>query len=224
MTQHFVSLCDKMFSGAESLYILGDFIEYWLGDDQQLGDLADAFSALQRLKNSGAAVYFMHGNRDFLLSETFAQGFGCELLKDPTLLQINGKPTALLHGDTLCTDDTAYLEFRKLVRSPQWQQAFLAKPLQERVDIATGLRETSKQATQEKNNDIMDVNPLAVQQLFREQKVMQIIHGHTHRPGIHDYQIDGQLCQRIVLGDWYKTASILVVDNGHMDMQTIPLV
>ena len=201
---------------AESLYVLGDLFEYWIGDeglDQPYAmRIAQAFRALA---DRGVRVYFMHGNRDFLIGGRFAQTSGMQLLPDPTLVALYGTPTLLMHGDTLCSDDHEYQKFRAMVRDPAWQQTFLAKPLDERVRMAREVRGKSEQAKQVKDMTIMDVTPATVDDAFRAHHYARLIHGHTHRPAHHEHKVDGRDCERWVLADWYDHGSYLLCDaNG----------
>jgi UDP-2,3-diacylglucosamine hydrolase len=196
---------------AQALYILGDFFEYWVGDDDPADELSDVFTAFELLQQNRIPVYFQHGNRDFLAAEKFSRRTGCQLINDPHQTEFFGTPVVLMHGDSLCTDDVKYQEFKKLVRGSEWQQHFLAKPLTERKEIVEGLRKTSIEATSSKQENIMDVNDNAVQQIFEKFRVQYLIHGHTHRPDIHTSHIDNQQCVRIVLGDWYDHGSLLSV-------------
>ena len=201
---------------AESLYVLGDLFEYWIGDEglaQPFAqELAQAFRALGQ---RGTHVYFMHGNRDFLIGERFALASGMRLLADPTVVDLYGTRTVLMHGDTLCSDDHEYQEFRALVRNPAWQQAFLAKPLDERTRMAREARGRSEQSKQVKDMTIMDVTPATVDSAFRAHHSARLIHGHTHRPAHHEHKVDGRDCERWVLADWYEHGSCLLCDaNG----------
>ncbi|MBI5040345.1 MAG: UDP-2,3-diacylglucosamine diphosphatase [Gammaproteobacteria bacterium] len=205
------------------LYILGDLFEAWIGDDNDDAHDQRILAALHATTARGIPIWVMHGNRDFLLGETFAHATGCTLLADPTLIQLNGEPTLLMHGDTLCTDDHEYQQFRTLVRNPAWQQQFLAKPLAERRAIAANLRETSRQRTGEKDAEIMDVNPQTVEATLRAHGVRRLIHGHTHRPATHNLSIDGERAQRIVLGDWYEQGSVLRCDEDGLHLETLAL-
>jgi UDP-2,3-diacylglucosamine hydrolase len=190
-------------SGA--LYILGDFFEAWIGDDDLEDDLHAGLAAdLRALALGGVPVFFLPGNRDFLAGEVFAQAAGLILLADPTTIDLFGTPTLLTHGDAYCTDDINYQAFRRQVRDPAWQAAFLARPLAERHALARELRERSELAKAGKKPEIMDVNIDAVSLAFRERGVSRIIHGHTHRPARHQYLIDGRPCERWVLADWYE--------------------
>ena len=193
---------------ADTLYILGDLFEVWLGDDQLDHDplARQVADALRTLTNSGAQsglrVFFMHGNRDFLIGERFAREAGLTLLNDPTLITLNGQRCLLLHGDTLCTDDVAYQAFRTQARDPTWQAAVFAKPYRERVAFARNIRQQSNTEKSLKAEDIMDVSRATVEQVFRNWNYPLMIHGHTHRPATHDHEIDGQRCIRHVLADW----------------------
>ena len=185
--------------GASALYILGDFLDAWIGDDAPLSpELADMLAALRELSDGGLPIHFMHGNRDFLIGRQFAERWGLTLLDDPTVIKIHGQPVMLTHGDLLCTDDTAYQQFRAMVRDPRWQADFLAKPLEERQAIAQELRQRSTMDTGRKAAEIMDVNPAEVDRRMSAVGVDRLIHGHTHRPAIHRWDDRA----RIVLGDW----------------------
>lgn len=188
--------------GADALYILGDLFEAWIGDDDDAPWLGELRTALRRLADAGTALYFLHGNRDFLLGEAFAAGCGLELLTEPTVIDLYGRPALLLHGDSLCTEDRDYQAFRAQVRNPAWQQAILAKPLAERRQLAAMLRNESKMAGQGKSAEIMDVTPAEVEQALQQHGVDLLIHGHTHRPARHPLSVDGRPAERIVLGDW----------------------
>lgn len=211
----FLRFADEIAAKADKLYILGDFLEYWLGDDNPPLSLQPVFEKLNTLATEhGTALYFMHGNRDFLIGEDFSQRCHLTLLNDPHIINIRGRRALLLHGDTLCTDDTEYQKFRTMVRSQQWQQDFLSKSLEERIAIAEQLRQASREATAEKDQAIMDVNSQATEKLFIDSDVDLIIHGHTHRPKIHQENINNVDTTRIVLGDWYKTGSYLRINDS----------
>lgn len=199
--------------GAE-LYILGDLLEYWVGDDDPAPWLEPLLRELRRVSERGVSVKLMHGNRDFLMGAAFARRSGAELIEDPTLIELYGEPTLLLHGDTLCTDDLAYQAYRQEVRSPAWQQAVLAKSLEERVEMALALRARSQQVNAEKGEELMDVNPEAVAQAMRSHGVRRMIHGHTHRPATHRFELDGAPAERIVLSDWYRCGEVLRCDDA----------
>jgi UDP-2,3-diacylglucosamine hydrolase len=205
------------------LYILGDLFEAWIGDDDDNAHYQQVLAGLRATTARGLPIWVMHGNRDFLLGEDFARATGCTLLADPALIDLGGIPTLLMHGDTLCTDDHEYLQFRQMVRNPDWQRQFLAKPLAERRQIAANLRETSRQRTGEKQAEIMDVNQLSVLGTLQQHGVMRLIHGHTHRPAVHNLTLGGQPAQRIVLGDWYEQGSLLRSENGSLKLIDLPL-
>lgn len=184
---------------SRSLYLLGDVFEYWAGDD----DIDDAFNrkvvdALRALSDKGIALYWIAGNRDFLVGEIFARATGATLLPDPHVADIAGQQVLLLHGDAQCTDDGDYMAFRTQVRNPAWQQAFLARPLADRKAIIEGMREGSRDAQREKSMAIMDVNPAEIDKLFDTHRITLMIHGHTHRPASHDTSAG----IRHVLPDW----------------------
>ena len=213
--ERFISLLEEKGRAAEALYILGDFFEYWIGDD----DLAEPFNAviaslLKDLTRHGVPLYLMHGNRDFLIGEGFCAATGASLMQDPSVVDIAGVKTLLTHGDTLCTDDLDYQTWRRKARDPAFQAAFLAKPLDERRQQVHQMREKSKQVVQEKTAEIMDVNDAAVRQALREHGVRRLIHGHTHRPGRHAIEVDGRHCERWVLPDWYGRGGYLQVGSG----------
>ena len=216
ITRQFTDFLQTTASRAEALYILGDLFEYWAGDDD-LKDVrhADILTALRNLSNAGTRVCFMHGNRDFLLGEAFAQATGITLLTDPTLVTLYGRQVLLSHGDMLCTDDVEYQTFRAQVREAAWQQQFLAQPLAARKAQIEALRQRSEQEKSHKAESIMDVNAEAVQAWLRQYDYPQLlIHGHTHRPGRHVIEIDGHHCERWVLGDWYEQGSCLRCDDA----------
>jgi UDP-2,3-diacylglucosamine hydrolase len=190
---------------AHRLYILGDLFEVWLGDDDPAEGQTQVIDSLRQLSSS-CDLYFMAGNRDFLLGEAFASRVGMTLLDEPLLLQLGQLRVALLHGDSLCTDDHNYQAFRSMVRERRWKDDFLAKPLLERQQIALQLRNDSIAAKSKKSNEIMDVNADAVAKCFHENRADVIIHGHTHRPATHYYESN---LRRIVLGDWVREPSFL---------------
>ena len=198
-----------MAPGADALYILGDLFEYWVGDD----GLGMPFPATIARSLTGAAarmpVRFMHGNRDFLVAHAFAESTGIELIQDPTLVDLYGTRTVLMHGDTLCTDDVQYQQTRKQMRNPAWQAAVLTRPIAERVAIAQGMRAQSEATKAGKDMDIMDVSQSAVEQAFRDCACDVMIHGHTHRPARHEYTVDGRKRVRWVLPDWYEAGGYL---------------
>lgn len=190
---------------AEALYILGDLFEYWVGDDD-LEDPANAAiaTALRELSDSGVELNVMRGNRDFLLGDRFATATGARLLPDPYVLSLPAWQFVLSHGDALCTDDQAYQAFRAQSRAPEWQAAFLAKPLGERRAIARALRAQSESGKQDKAAYLMDLNVSATEDFLRDHGYATFIHGHTHRPATHDHIVDGISVERWVLSDWHE--------------------
>ena len=204
---------------AAVLYVLGDLFEYWIGDeelDAPDGDplarrVAEAFAVLSR---GGVGVRLMHGNRDFLIGKRFCEVSGARLLQDPAVEKIGGARTLLMHGDTLCTDDVDYQAWRKVARSREWQREFLAKPLPERRRALQALREKSKEVVGAKPAEIMDVNDGAVREALREHSLTRLVHGHTHRPARHTLEVDGRLCERWVLPDWYERGGYLAIDDA----------
>lgn len=219
----FVRLLGDLPGHASALYILGDLFEFWIGDDAPLPAYGDALEALRRADAEGLPVHFMHGNRDFLVGTQFARDTGCRIMTDPTVVDIAGEPVLLMHGDTLCSDDTDYQEFRRLVRDPRWQRTFLGEPLEKRLEIAKVYRGESMKRTREKPMEIMDVAQQAVVDAVKRHRVRYLVHGHTHRPGVHDLVVDGRAVRRIVLGDWHEHGSVLEWDDNGFELKTIPL-
>ncbi len=194
---------------ADAVYILGDLFEAWIGDDDESPLNLEVMQGIRGCVDAGTPVYVMHGNRDFLLGERFAMQSRCTLLPDPACIDLYGIPTLLMHGDLLCTDDTEYLAFRGMVRDSKWQSELLAKPLAVRREMAAEMRRNSREKTAGKPESIMDVNPAAVLDAMTRHAALQLIHGHTHRPGVHSLHIAGQPASRYVLGDWYDQGSML---------------
>ncbi|NMG74805.1 UDP-2,3-diacylglucosamine diphosphatase [Aromatoleum diolicum] len=209
-TQAFLAFLDGPARAAEMLYILGDLFEYWAGDDDAETPLnAMVCESLAALSASGVTIAFLPGNRDFLLGEAFAAAAGMRILADPTLIDLDGRPVLLSHGDILCTDDQAYQTYRRQVRDPAWQTAFLNRPLGERKHLIESLRRRSESAKLEKSMEIMDVNDSAVEALLRGNAYPTLIHGHTHRPARHAHRVDEHTCARWVLSDWHGEATYL---------------
>lgn len=218
LTRAFSYFLEHTATDATQLYLLGDIFEAWIGDDCPTPGLDDLLQQLKTLSDNGCEIFFQHGNRDFLVGEQFCQTIGAKLLPEELVLSLPMGETVVLHGDQLCTDDTEYMQFRALVRNPQWQQDFLSKSLEERLAIARQLRDTSKQRTTEKSDYITDVNPDAVKQSFADNQVSLMIHGHTHRPAVHKVELGSESATRIVLGDWDKLGWYLKVDQGGYDL------
>lgn len=208
-------------TSADALYILGDLFEFWLGDDVPSQSSVAVAGALSRISAGGVPCYFMHGNRDFLLRETYAQQAGMELLPEEHVIDLYGERVLLMHGDSLCTDDIAYQRLRTVVRNPAWQRDTLSKTPQERLEMALQMREASAEHKGNEDMSIMDVNHGEVIRAFERHDVLRMIHGHTHRPATHDLQVNGQSAQRIVLGDWYTQGSVLRVQPGHYELSSL---
>ena len=185
-------------SDCESLYILGDLFEAWVGDDDDASLAVQVRGLLRDFSAAGPALYIMRGNRDFLLGEAFCGTVGAQLLDDPTPIDLHGVPTLLMHGDSLCTADSDYQDFRTTVTDPVWQTRVLARSLDQRRGLAAELRAMSGEANSNKAADIMDVTRDEVEKVMRAHGVRQLIHGHTHRPTRHE-EVSGV---RWVLGDW----------------------
>lgn len=204
ITRRFVHFLGGHARDAAALYILGDLFDFWVGDDAAGAPLeAEVTGALARLSASGTAVRVMHGNRDFLLSTGFQRSAGAELIEDPTLTDLYGVSALLMHGDTLCIDDLDYQAFRRRVREPATQRAFLGLPVEQRRAQVGQTRAHSERAKREKAADIMDVTPSAVEAALRKHGYPRLlIHGHTHRPATHRHELDDRTCERWVLADW----------------------
>ena len=215
--QLFLEFLEQIKPQADALYILGDLFEYWVGDDMLELPTFKPFSAviskLNELNQAGVDLYFIAGNRDFLIGDDFAKKTGCQLLPDHYLIQLYGKATLIMHGDTLCTDDIEYQKLRTMLRSENWQKTFLNLSIEERIQQAQELRDTSKKETIAKQAYILDVNQTAVENIMQEHHVTQLIHGHTHRMASHSFLLNKQTAKRIVLGDWHDAAHFLAVDN-----------
>ncbi|MFS1523370.1 UDP-2,3-diacylglucosamine diphosphatase [Microbulbifer sp. 2304DJ12-6] len=210
-------------AGAGALYILGDFFEAWIGDDDDAPLVDEVVRELSRYSGSGVEVYLMHGNRDFLLGIDFAQRAGANLLQDPTTLSLAGHRALLMHGDSLCTRDEEYMTFRRQARDPNWQQALLARSLEERRTIAAQIRAVSKTMNSRKAVDIMDVTPEEVERVMRKYRVDILIHGHTHRPGRHVHTLGSKAVERIVLGDWDKSGWCLKAGKDALELIHWPI-
>ena len=216
--KHLDEFIDSIFTqNSNTLYILGDYFDFWIGDDgaEKLG-YSDQLDVLKRLTANNNSVYFMHGNRDFLVGRQFSEATGVHLLDDPTTINLQGKNCLLKHGDDLCTDDVEHQKFRIMTRDPNWQHGVLSKSVDERLAMASQMRQMS--GSNYKPSEIMDVNEDCIKQIFIDEKIDILIHGHTHRPAIHDYSINNEIKQRIVLGDWHQGISYLRVDNNGFDL------
>jgi UDP-2,3-diacylglucosamine hydrolase len=222
-TALFLNFIAQRATTAEGLYILGDLFEAWIGDDDDDALGRNVATALRGLADDDVPVWFIHGNRDFLMGEQFAATSGVRLLPETQVIDLYGAPTLIMHGDTLCTDDISYQTLRARVRTPAWQTQMLSLPLVQRRELARQYRLDSQQAVREKAEEIMDVNPDAVIAALRKHGVRRIIHGHTHRPAIHELSVDGAPAHRIVLGDWYDAGNVLCCDETGCRLETLPL-
>lgn len=215
ITSAFLHFLKHTAAHASALYILGDLFEYWAGDDDiDESEHQSIITAFRTLSDSGVKLYFMHGNRDFLISTQFCNAANITLLPDPTLIDLHGKSALLSHGDSLCTDDVAYQQFRLVVRDSKWQSDFLSLPLQSRKNQIESIRLRSEHEKSQKSAVIMDVNDQAVTDLLTTYHYPELlIHGHTHRPNRHHIELDGYTTTRWVLGDWYEQGSYLSCDQ-----------
>lgn len=207
---------------AEALYVLGDLFESWVGDDDPNEHYAGIKTAIRTLVDRGVPVFFMHGNRDFMIGDTFAAETGVEILNDPCRIDIHGYTVLLSHGDALCIDDVEYQQIRIMTRNPDWQAMMLSKPLDERLAIADQARAHSQLKYAGLSEEITDVNLNAVEAMIAEHDVDILLHGHTHRPAVHDVDLDGRRAQRIVLGDWYEHGSVLRWNESGFELATMP--
>lgn len=212
IVQLFLNFLEQQAPQADALYILGDFFEVWIGDDDDNEFIQQIKQALHTLTQK-IPVYFMVGNRDFLLGERFAKATNCQLIKDPTLISLYGTPTLLLHGDSLCTFDKRHQRFRQLTQNRRYQKIFLMLPLFFRRQVAKWLRGISKKHNRVSPTYQLDVNPAEVNQLLMQFQTTQMIHGHTHQPAMHSIEIDGKICKRIVLGAWHTQGNSLSVNR-----------
>lgn len=219
LTEALKDFLNTKITTTDTLYILGDFFEVWLGDDHATPFTTSVISALSHCPGT---VYVMHGNRDFLLGAEFCQAASCELLPDPSIIQINGENILLMHGDSLCTQDSEYMKARELLRAPKFQSDFLSKTIKERKAFAEGAREQSQVHTGQTMTEIMDVTPKAVEKSMLKTNVLTLIHGHTHRPAVHQLKINGEPAQRLVLGDWGESAWFCRADATGFHLELFP--
>ena len=215
LTQAFFKFLNESKEACTHLFILGDLFETWIGDDDNSSLHSEIKTALKSFTTNGPETFFIHGNRDFLVGEVFAKETGVTILPDPYTLEINGQKVILSHGDFLCTDDKDYIEFRNQVRDQNWQNSFLKKSLNERKQIAASLRVDSKEATAKKSDAITDVNKETVEDFINKHQPLLFIHGHTHRPNVHDV---GQ-SKRIVLGDWGDYGWLLSINGQEFNLE-----
>ena len=223
ITEAFLGFLPAYAHHIDALYILGDFFEAWIGDDERTPLQETVAKALRAVTATGTALYLMHGNRDFLIGQDFCDRVGATLLDDPTVMDLYGEPTLLMHGDSLCTADEEYQKFRATMRNPQWQQAFLKRPLADRQTVARQMREISQGRNQGKEQTIMDVTPDEVVAEMARWGVQRLIHGHTHRPAIHELEAGGQPARRYVTGDWHEQAWYIEArENAEPELLSVP--
>ncbi|MDJ0905135.1 MAG: UDP-2,3-diacylglucosamine diphosphatase [Woeseiaceae bacterium] len=220
--KQFLQFLETDANEADDLYILGDLFEAWVGDDDPNTHYFTIKRALRKLTDSGIPVYFMHGNRDFMIGSGFANETGVKILKDPYKVTMYGRKTLLSHGDVLCIDDVQYQRVRKMVRDPDWQASMNAKPLKERLRIAQEARRQSLEQTINKSLEIMDVNEDEVKRVIQEHNVDVLLHGHTHRPDVHTVDLGNRKAKRIVLGDWYEQGSVVRWDSRGPKLEAMP--
>jgi UDP-2,3-diacylglucosamine hydrolase len=218
----FADLLTRARPNCDEVYILGDLVEVWVGDDDD-APLADRLRMLLREASRHCDVYVMHGNRDFLLGSRFASATGCRLIDDPTLLACRGHRILLAHGDAYCTDDAPYQQMRTLFRSPTWQAGVLARALEDRRAMARALRQQSLEANANKAENIMDVTPSEIDAAVSQHDADVVVHGHTHRPAIHDHVVAGRRVRRYVLGDWSRCGWALRLDASGFNLLRFPV-
>jgi len=223
ITRGFLGFLEQQAQNAQALYILGDFFEYWLGDDAMSPFAKQIATALRRLNQSGTRIFIMHGNRDFLIGERFCREAGCTLLPDPSLVYLNGEPVLLMHGDSLCSKDISYQRLRFWLRNPISLWLLKHLPLALRQALARKLRKTSQKQTRQKQREITDVTADEVLRVMQKNGVQTLIHGHTHRPATHELQLNHKPAKRIVLGDWDKQGWFLQVDKNGFNQHAFKL-
>ena len=223
ITACFLSFLKKDAPQSKALYILGDLFEYWIGDDDNSTFVDTIASAIKAVSETGVRVYFIHGNRDFLLGKKYAKKAGMTLLPESCVIDLFGQKALIMHGDTLCTADIDYQKFRKKSRSWWWQFMIKSLPLKVRKKIATHYRKKSAQAKQTKSLEIMDVTQSEVSKQLTKANCLLLTHGHTHRPNTHKFTLKGNSASRIVLGDWYEQGAWLKVTSTGIELQNHPL-
>lgn len=220
-TDQFIAVLRNEARAARALYILGDLFEVWIGDDDNDTERERVCAALLQFTGSGIPAFVLHGNRDFLLGERFSKRTGCVVLPDPVIADLDGVRCVLTHGDLLCTEDLPYQELRSTVRDAAWRARFLALPAAQRQQLADAARSGSRAHTQRTRPQIMDVNATAVDALFRATGAQLMIHGHTHRPGMHELVVDGQPRSRVVLDAWYEHGNLLWLRDGRPALENL---
>ncbi|MEN9596897.1 MAG: hypothetical protein RL236_1331 [Pseudomonadota bacterium] len=210
ITRHFIHFLRTKARESNAVFILGDLFDAWVGDDDFTAPNAQVRSELKQLTDSGVEVYLLRGNRDFLIGERFARGTGVILLDDYAVIELENERTLLTHGDLLCSDDLPYQAFRAKSRSPEWQQNVLSKPLWLRLCAARWYRLRSFFHKQKKSHYVMDVNQSTVEKLMQQHQCTRLIHGHTHRPFLHEFKLNDKKAQRFVLSDWTNVGGIVL--------------
>ncbi|MFS0827164.1 UDP-2,3-diacylglucosamine diphosphatase [Pseudomonas phoenicis] len=223
ITRAFLDLLAGPARQAKALYILGDFFEAWIGDDAMTPFQRSICQALRQLSDSGTQVLLMHGNRDFLIGKAFCKAAGCILLPDPCVVELSGERVLLMHGDTLCTQDVAYMKLRRYLRNPLTLWVLRHLPLSTRHKLARKLRSESRAQTRMKASDIVDVTLEEVPRQMAAHGVRTLIHGHTHRPAVHDLLVEGQPARRIVLGDWERSGWAVQADEHGLRLYSFPI-
>ncbi len=223
ITRAFLFFLQDRAAHADALYILGDFFEAWIGDEAMTPFQHRIAEALRQLSDGGTRIYLMHGNRDFMIGKAFCREAGCTLLADPSVVELQGERVLLMHGDSLCTRDVAYMRLRRWLRNPLVLFILRNLPLATRHRLGRKLRKESRMQTRQKAADIVDVTPDEVLRLMHEHGVKRLIHGHTHRPARHPLQVDGQPAERIVLGDWDAQGWALQIDAEGYRLDAFPL-
>lgn len=208
--------------GARALYILGDLFEAWIGDDDPAPAGRAIVAELRALTDSGVPCWLMHGNRDFVLGRRFERETGARVLADGTLVDLHGERVLLMHGDVLCTADTSYQRLRRVLRNPVLLAILRSLPLSARRALGRKLRAGSRMHTGSTAPEIMDVTQQAVVEALRRANVRTLVHGHTHRPAVHEFEVDGRSCRRIVLGDWYTQGSVLEWRDDGFELRALP--
>ncbi len=220
----FLSFMEEIAPKAEQLYILGDFFEYWVGDDAMEPFHENIASALKRYTDAGHELYIMPGNRDFALGHQFLKKSGAQWLKDPSLVTLNGEKVLLMHGDSLCTEDKQYLLYRKIIRNPLVMGLLRLTPLSYRKNLGRKIRENSLKSKTYKTLEIMDVTPAEVARVIEKFQVKTLIHGHTHRPAIHNESLASQTnAKRFVLGDWEEKGWLIRTDNKQLTLESFDI-
>jgi UDP-2,3-diacylglucosamine hydrolase len=221
VTQHFLTFLEREAYDSEALYILGDLFEAWLGDDDPDAHNRQVVEAMRKYTDTGRAGFFLRGNRDFLVGERFCDETGFKLLKEINVINLYGKRVLLMHGDELCTDDHEYQKFRRIVRNPFFKRLSDAAPIWLREKVGGKMRAASQQKTPLKSDAITDVNQAAVEKMMRAHDTKILLHGHTHRPAVHHFSIDGEPATRIVLGDWYEQGSVLAWNPERYELNSL---